>query len=761
MKNSYYKVLTTVLIMVISVLGLFGLYTSAQALAYQPANKTLLADESRLSNDCIVPTPGMTIYEDTKLCPGTYSLTGEMQTFITFGASDITLDCDGAVLDGQSLYAGIGVYIPEQYSTNTVKNCNFQNIDYRSIHLDRSDYNTIENNDFTTVSSTIFIDLEINSDYNIIRDNHFHDGSVLYGISVRYGGQYNELYSNTFTNLISTGGEAIGIYMTSNLSTEPHVGPEYNTIRNNSFDTVEICIMLEFATAYNDIYENTITNSLWNGILLNGYYISSIDTALAPYENTIHDNSIINSSRGIVLTDGTHHNQISNNLINISYFGIQFYSYPGDGNIYENEFIANTIINAAVTGIEIYPLGIDNTFALNDFKLNVIHASDHGTGNQFDNGSRGNFWDDFDEPYEGCIDSDINGTCDDPYPGIDGPAGNVDYYPQTGAPIIEPISDQAIDEGQTLQLTVNVTDGNGPISALSASYPSGAFGASFVDNEDNTGTFTWKPWYDQADIGYEVVFSASDGIHTDEDTVLIDVTNYIVPPPTITLDVSTQTAVAGQAFTLTVSGSSEEALASVWWGVREPGNYAYDVIPGSVDGIPVNLAPAQGFGACKGETYCEFTRTVIIDEPGDYEIWANSRDTIYFTVTGEPHQASEGLGIPIIEINVAPAFSATPGPIAASLGSPVNFNISAHDENGDVLNLEMVQSAPGATFSAGETVANADGTGTISGNFSWTPNSKHSGSYTVQFQVTDDNSAVVLSAPVEIFVRNLRAEVIK
>jgi len=604
-------------------------------------------------------------------------------------------------------------------------------------------------------------------------------------ISVDRASNYNLIMDNIITD--NPNGFGIGLFGHDDGDEISYGGVYLNEIFQNEITDVQVGIYANHDATYNNIYQNIFSNITYNALLMEAYYVNSDSMWYYPHLNTFENNTVTNAFRDVVFTNGVHDNVIKNNtfensqdtaillyhyaspsnkiqnnsfennrILNSQNTGIKFETNASDN----NTFTSNQIKNAADRGLYILSGNTNNTFLNNHFISNNTQAYDNGFGNIFDSNNSGNYWDDFDEPLEGCDDSDVDGVCDSLY-SISGSAGSVDNFPLTGAPIIGPIADQAINEGQTLQLTVNATDPNDTIVALSASYPGGAFGASFVDNGDNTGTFTWKPWYNQAGIGYEVVFSVSDGIHTDEDTVLIDVSNYIVPPPTITLDASTQTAVAGQAFTLTVSGSSEEALYSVWWGVREPDNYNYDIIPGFVDGVPVNLAPAQGYSTCQGETYCEFTRTVIINEPGNYEIWANSRDTIYFSVLGEPHQASEGLGIPVIGINVAPAFSATPETISASLGSPVNFSISASDDNGDALNLEMVQSVSGATFSASETVFSADGTSTISGNFSWTPNFKHSGSYTVQFQVTDDNGAVTISAPVEILVRNLRAEIIR
>ncbi|MFH0817015.1 MAG: Ig-like domain-containing protein, partial [Candidatus Micrarchaeota archaeon] len=241
-----------------------------------------------------------------------------------------------------------------------------------------------------------------------------------------------------------------------------------------------------------------------------------------------------------------------------------------------------------------------------------------------------------------------------------------------------------------------------------------------------------------------------------DSTAILQVYTPIVnAPPNVTLVSSNQTAIAGQPFTITVSGSSPYPLASVWWGVSEPSNPSFHNISGSVDGVAVNLAAAQGYGSCLGQTYCQFTRTVVINNPGTYQIWANARDTLY-PVPGEPHQASEGIGLAVVSMNINPAFLAMPAVKTVVVGKTLGFSISAQDQNGDALRLEMVKGVSGAVFVPGATVVNSDGTSSIVGNFQWTPNFKQTGTYAVQFKVTDGQGGVALSAPVQInVVKNL------
>lgn len=97
-------------------------------------------------------------------------------------------------------------------------------------------------------------------------------------------------------------------------------------------------------------------------------------------------------------------------------------------------------------------------------------------------------------------------------------------------PVLSDIADESVDEDTPLEINVSATDPDGDGITLSAA-PLPA-GANFTDNGDGTGTFNWTPDFDQANI-YHVVFSASDGEFSDEDTVTITV-NDVNRAPVLT-----------------------------------------------------------------------------------------------------------------------------------------------------------------------------------------------------------------------------------
>ena len=159
-----------------------------------------------------------------------------------------------------------------------------------------------------------------------------------------------------------------------------------NTINNNNNGIRLI------QTGCDDIINNNICNNINIGISLD-----CLSNA-----NNIISNNILNNEKGIYIDNSYPEIMVSkiiNNNISNNNYGV----YTNDWNIhiYQNNFI-NNIIN------------------------NAYDYSDHQS-TLWDNGSIGNYWSNYDEPCEGCIDLDNNGICDSPYyiPG----GSSIDHYP--------------------------------------------------------------------------------------------------------------------------------------------------------------------------------------------------------------------------------------------------------------------------------------------------------------------------------------------
>jgi hypothetical protein len=87
-------------------------------------------------------------------------------------------------------------------------------------------------------------------------------------------------------------------------------------------------------------------------------------------------------------------------------------------------------------------------------------------------------------------------------------------------PILAGIGSRSVVEGQNLNFTVMAVDPDSTIPILTASnLPTNA---SFIDNDDGTGEFSFTPGYTQAGT-YTLIFIAGDGFLADSETVTITV----------------------------------------------------------------------------------------------------------------------------------------------------------------------------------------------------------------------------------------------
>ncbi len=91
-------------------------------------------------------------------------------------------------------------------------------------------------------------------------------------------------------------------------------------------------------------------------------------------------------------------------------------------------------------------------------------------------------------------------------------------------PVLEPMGDKEVNEGELLEIDVKTNDPDGDeISIVVNGLPEGA---TF---DENNGLFSWLPGYNQAGE-YEVTFIISDGEYEISDTIIITVHNINLPP---------------------------------------------------------------------------------------------------------------------------------------------------------------------------------------------------------------------------------------
>lgn len=91
-------------------------------------------------------------------------------------------------------------------------------------------------------------------------------------------------------------------------------------------------------------------------------------------------------------------------------------------------------------------------------------------------------------------------------------------------PHLAGMGDQRVIAGYTLNRNVTASDPDGDTLTLSCN-TSSLPGATFVDNGDNSGTFSWSPTPADAGVYPGIVFTVTDGVFTNTDTITITVTN--------------------------------------------------------------------------------------------------------------------------------------------------------------------------------------------------------------------------------------------
>jgi len=201
---------------------------------------------------------------------------------------------------------------------------------------------------------------------------------------------------------------------------------------NNPYEKNNI-LGIVVKSSKNTLINNSISNTNKGIFIDSNYNENSIN-------NTIILNNISNNNYGLHVTYSNNNNISNNNIYYNQKYGI--YLQNSNNNIIcYNNYIQNDDYALRIKGSrnnEIYKNQIsfnqkglyfccgarDNIAYNNNFKENVIWHANDAIGNQWDNGIIGNYWDDYEEKYPDSIKS--NGIWNTPY-NITG--GNTDNFP--------------------------------------------------------------------------------------------------------------------------------------------------------------------------------------------------------------------------------------------------------------------------------------------------------------------------------------------
>ncbi len=251
-------------------------------------------------------------------------------------------------------------------------------------------------------------------------------------------------------------------------------------------------------------------------------------------------------------------------------------------------------------------------------------------------------------------------------------------------PTLTPIGSKTVDEGHLLLFTISATDLDTDPLIYSALNPPA--GATF---DTGTQVFSWTPTYEQAD-SYSVNFTVTDGEFTDFEEITITVNNVNRAP---VLDpIGDKNVAEGELLAFTVSASDPDGDALTY--------------------AAQNMPAGAGFDAGTRT----FSWTPTFDQAGDY--------AVNVTVSDGALMDYEEIVITVTNVNRAPVLDPIGNKDVAE-GNLLQFTVSATDPDGDALTYAAMNIPSGSVFDPS------------SRTFSWTPTNSQSGSYTLNFTVTD------------------------
>lgn len=272
-------------------------------------------------------------------------------------------------------------------------------------------------------------------------------------------------------------------------------------------------------------------------------------------------------------------------------------------------------------------------------------------------------------------------------------------------PVLDPISDQNISEGQALLMDFSASDPDG--NSLSFQISGEPSGSVFMDNGDGSASLSWTPEFGQAgNYPLDITVSDNDPYYplSDVDTFNIHVGDGNRPP---VLD-----PIGGRLLTENVP-------------------FHLDLIANDPDGDAVTFSASDLPTGAMMSTTGRFDWTPGFDQAGNHSLIFHATDN-----GSPPLTDSETVILTVGNVNRPPLFNAI-GNKSVNEGETLSFVLSAYDPDMDSLSFFYTGSLPvGAA---------------LSGNrFTWTPGFDQGGqSYPLNFTVSDgeqgDSVGVVIT----------------
>lgn len=268
-------------------------------------------------------------------------------------------------------------------------------------------------------------------------------------------------------------------------------------------------------------------------------------------------------------------------------------------------------------------------------------------------------------------------------------------------PVLDPIGNQMVSEGEMLQIMVTATDPNG--DALTMSAANLPTGASFIDNGNGTANFSWGPEYNQAG-NYPVTIIVNDNgnpAESDSEEIVITVGNLNRPPA---LDPIGSRSV-----------NYDETL-SVLLTTSDPDG---DNLTMSAANLPTGASFFDN-----GDGTAELDWTPGSDQMGNYPVLFTVNDD------GEPMASdSEEIIITVGGMLNRPPVLDPIGNRSVNISEALEVTLTSSDPDGDTLSFTANSLPNGASL---------DDNGNGMATFRWMPAMGQAGNHAVTFNVNDD-----------------------
>ncbi len=263
-------------------------------------------------------------------------------------------------------------------------------------------------------------------------------------------------------------------------------------------------------------------------------------------------------------------------------------------------------------------------------------------------------------------------------------------------PVIDSLADMSVDEGVNLAFTVMATDEDGEIVQMTTE---GAVGASYTDNNDNTGSFSWTPTFDQAGI-HPVSFYAFDGEVVD--TVTINITVNEINRNPVLDPIGDKSVEEGSSLFFVITASDDDGDLVNFSMINTD-------LPSDAQLVDTNIAGMILF--------------LWITTPAD----AGTYTATILVEDGNGGSDQETISITVSDINFPPIIE----PVAdfeITECDTIDYLFTASNSDGDSLILDMAPLADNMYFTD-----NGDGTG----RFVFSPTFAQSGVYSLVFSASD------------------------